>query len=285
MNTALSAPLQGVPIPVGFFLQHQRAEEVLGLLMKRVLSPNRFRARGALLVSPPENGKSTLLRVLLQSLRDHMGEAHCRDFIISVKFDAPVGASWRDLAESIGEQTGIPLRERSRPETCLNRLIKGLHECRTLVVVVDELNNLVSGPIRGQEATLDFLKSLSNGLGIPVITAGTYRALAAVELDAQYLSRWPPIHLHPWLWGKQYLALLRGLETQMNLPVGAFSGLGIAPAVWSRAQGLVGLTVELLNDSLAIALSEGADRITVDHIQRARLYDEPTLLAVPVGQR
>lgn len=265
--------LTGVPIPFGFYLPHNRFEQVLTLLMHRIKNPNPYRARGALVVSAPENGKSTLLRAVRSSVDRVFMESQIPDSIFSVYFDAPVGSTWRDLFESIGDQIGVPLPERGRGERFMTPIVKGLRDRSTKVILVDELNNLVSGTDRSQHMVLDFMKSLSNRLGIPLIAAGTLRALSAVELDPQYLSRWPPTYLPAWPFDREYLALLKGLELEMHLPIGTFSGRDQAPQIWQRAQGLVGLTVQLLNDSLALAISQGADSISLEHINQSNLLE------------
>lgn len=277
MNFDSTSACVGSLIPHGYYVPHDLFERVLALLIRRVTKPNPFRARGALLVAAPDNGKSVLLRALIASLDESVYEDRSPDSITSVYFDAPVGATWRTLFLSIGERIGIPLPQRGRSDIFLPRIVKGLKERDTKVIVVDELNNLVSGPIKSQHQVLEFLRTLSNHLGIPVIAAGTLRALSAVELDSQYLSRWPPIRLPEWPLNREYLALLKELEEEMGLPGGSFSCREHAPLVWLQSHGLVGPTVRVLNNTLELANACGSSVITPELIRRAELAEQPCL--------
>lgn len=242
------------------------------------MNPNPFRARGALLVGEPNNGKSVILRALQRQLNESPLMDLGPDSIPAVYFDAPVGATWRTLFFSIAEEIRIPLPMRGKADSFIPRIVKGLRQRGTKVLLVDEMNNLVSGPIKAQHQVFEYLRTISNRLGIPVIGAGTMRALAAIELDPQYLSRWPPIILPLWEFKKEYLGVLKGLELEMGLPVGSFSSREHSPLVWELSKGLVGTTVRILNDSLQAAIDSSATMITLEHITRAGFADAPWLL-------
>jgi hypothetical protein len=268
-------------VPDSFFVPYPLATRILRLLVSRVVHPNPFRPLGALLLGDPANGKSFLLRALRGQITEMFSDGSDPEVVPTVFFDAPSGATRYMLFNSLAEAVGVPLPSRGGPDRFLGKLLDALHGRQVKVILVDELNNLLSGPTNHQRRILDDLKTFSNKLGIPVIIAGTTRAFHAVQTDRQYLDRWPPLLLPNWAMGKDFLGLLLCLETEMGVAEGTYTAREPSELILKLSTGLIGRVVQVLNDSFQDAQESGSEGVTHEHIHRAGFTDLPWIQSLP----
>ena len=66
------------------------------------------------------------------------------------------------------------------------------------LLVIDEVQNLLSGSRLQQRRLLNLLRWLGNELQIPLVAVGTAEALHAIQSDDQLANRFTPFGLPPW---------------------------------------------------------------------------------------
>jgi len=265
----------GRPISHTFAVTYPTATRILECFHDLVGESNPLRSQGALLIGDPDNGKTIILRMLQRDLGVMLPPPDSPNHISSIYIQAPVGASRRDLFQSLAEELGIPLSDRSSADRVRAQCIRGIKERGVKVLLVDELHNLISGPDFRRRIILDDFKTISNAVGIPLICAGTMRAYTVIETDDQYLSRLRALLLPRWDLGREYLGLLKCLEREMGVAAGTFCSHEHSHILWQLSKGLIGRTVRILNGCLKEAIRDGADSIARIHIERSGFSDLP----------
>ncbi len=139
--------------------------------------------------------------------------------------------------------------------------------CAVQTLLVDELHNLLCGPVSRQRELLGLLRYLGNDLRIPIVALGTREAYLALRLDDQLENRFEPILLPPWRDDAETGRLLASFESV--LPLREPSGLGLPELrrlIVSRTDGLIGEIHQLLATASGQALQSGRECITGDDI-------------------
>jgi len=146
--------------------------------------------------------------------------------------------------------------------------IRMLRETGVRVLIIDELQNLLSGTRLHQRRLLNLLRWLGNELQIPLIAVGTAEALHAVQSDDQLANRFEPVRLPPWRNGDEYRQLLSTLEAL--LPLRRPSRLAtavLAEKILSAAEGILGEVVSIVMRAAVRAVTSGTEAITAKHIE------------------
>lgn len=143
------------------------------------------------------SGKSTLLKAILSIypqvvIHEGITPGIARETqVIWLKVDCPQDAGLRGLClailEAIDKLLGTSyLREWGGERTSIEAFLQNIYQITNNlhigVFVLDELQHLRSAKAGGQEKMLNFFVNLINGVGIPLVFAGTY-ALEAIVTD------------------------------------------------------------------------------------------------------
>ena len=142
--------------------------------------------------------------------------------------------------------------------------------------IIDELHNIVTGPVSKQRQFLQVLKYLSNELQIPLVGLGTPEALRAVQADPQLANRFEPIALPRWRMGQDFLRLLASFE--WVLPLRQPSQLVAEPLarkLLALSEGNLGALVALLTSAAIYAVRTGGEQIN-DHVLAALDWVPPS---------
>lgn len=283
MSQPSASPLRGHRIPDNYFFPYPAAKRIQQLLLSRVMHPNLYRPIGALILGEPGNGKSFLLRDLKKQVMARQAGEGFPEFLPAISFDAPPGATRNLVFYALAEAVGMPLPARGIADRFIPQLRKTLHQRQVRVILVDELNNLLSGSEASQRKILDDLKSFTNTLGFPCILAGTPKSITVFQDDRQYLSRWPPILLPIWQRSPDFWTLILNLESEMEVEPGVFANEEASDLILRHSEGAIGRIVQILNDSFQEAHDSGDAVITVEHIRRACFTDIPWVPPPPGG--
>jgi hypothetical protein len=76
------------------------------------------------------------------------------------------------------------------------------------LLIIDEAQHVLAGPLLRQRQFLNVIKHLGNKLQLPIVAAGTQDALNAIQTDPQLAHRFEPAVLRRWTMGEDYLRLL-----------------------------------------------------------------------------
>lgn len=257
-------------LDVPFWLSYPAASAIL-IRMDRILSrPRVGRPEGLLIVGDPNNGKTHLLDYFLRRNPIVMSGGETAMHIPVVYIQAPVGAGRKDLFQSLCQAIHIPELARGSVDRIRLRVVQALREADVKMIIIDELHHLIAGGEMRKRIIIDDLKALSNELKIALVGAGTTRALQAVRLDDQYISRMPPVGLTPWEHGKAYLGLLKALETRLPLrEPSVLTDRNLSELIFAHSKKTIGHTVTLILDATRLALREGHEKLNEDLIRQA----------------
>ena len=92
-----------------------------------------------------------------------------------------------------------------------------LRDLGTKLLVVDEVQSMLSGSARQQRIFLNTLRFLTNDLRIPIVCAGTDAARVALMTDPQLADRFEAAELVGWADDAAFHQLLRGIELILPL--------------------------------------------------------------------
>ncbi len=142
------------------------------------------------------------------------------------------------------------------------------------MLIVDEVHHLLAGNYREQRASLNLLKFLANDLNFSIVVVGTADAPLALASDAQMISRFTPFEISRWRESDDLRRLLGAFERV--LPLRKPSDLMQRPIVQfilAASGGLTGEISRLLNEAAALAVLDGAEQITLAHLQHVARSD------------
>jgi hypothetical protein len=78
------------------------------------------------------------------------------------------------------------------------------------ILIIDEIQHLLSCSAREQRAALNMVKFLSNDRRISVVAAGTHEALHVMRFDPQIASRFEQMELPVWTDSDEYRRFVAG---------------------------------------------------------------------------
>lgn len=268
------API-GNPISAECFLISERLRPITDHLLELIRQPNKHRPDGCLLIGEPYIGKSHLLKWVKRQIE--MDPISLGSEIPCLYIDAPEGGNRRLFWFEVAEALGVPYSPSGNWESIFIRCLKQMRRVGTKVIFIDELNNFIVGPHRGNHPLLISIRKIGNALGIPTIAAGTEQALNAIERDKQSRSRLHPLavpFLNP---GAEFLGILKEFEMDMNVLQGTFSSKETAKFLYRQSNRTMGQLVRLLNESRRVAMVAKASEIDFSHIQMAAESELPWL--------
>ena len=253
------------------WITYSRAEAALTDMEDLLSFPKRTRMPNLLLIGPTNNGKTMIVEKFRRS-HPPIPPSDAPESAVTVpvlKVQMPAGPDEARFFGAILEELGFPHMLSDRVAKRQDAAVRMLRETGVWVLVIDELQNLLSGSRLHQRRLLNLLRWLGNELQIPLIAAGTPEALHAIQSDDQLANRFEPVRLPPWRNGEEYRQLLSTLEAL--LPLRRPSHLAIpalADKVLSAAEGILGEVVSIVTRAAVRAVTTGTEAIT------AKLIDE-----------
>jgi len=191
-----------------------------------------------------------------------------------LKVQMPGGPDEARFFGAILEELGYPHMLSDRVAKRQDAAVRMLRETGVSVLVIDELQNLLSGSRLHQRRLLNLLRWLGNELQIPLIAAGTPEALHAIQSDDQLANRFEPVRLPPWRNGEEYRQLLSTLEALLPLRQPShLAAPALADKILSAAEGILGEVVSIVTRAAVRAVISGTEALT------AKLIDETGIIS------
>lgn len=255
-----------------WWIAHDRAEAALARLDALLRDgPGQIRPPNLLLAGPTNNGKSWIVERFRCAHELPGGEDAERRPVVAMqmpteptvaRFYAALLAHLRAPVAHAG-----PGARKHELEQLALRVLRGIG---TRVLVIDELNNMLSGTRMARGEFLNLLRWLGNELRIPIVGAGTRDAWLAIRTDPQLENRFEPFVLPPWRPGPDAARLLQGFATLLPLRRPSdLRGVGLVGSVVARTGGTIGEVAALLRAAAGAAIAGGEERITPDVLARA----------------
>lgn len=263
-RAALSLPLEARidRIRSPRWIGYTRAKQVLAKLEDLFTHPKTHRMPGLLIVGETNAGKTMLANRFLQL---HPADDNPDDEAASVPvlvIQAPPGPDESRLYDAILETLFAPYTPRERAAKKQIQVLRILKQTNVRLLIIDEVHNLITGPVNKQRLFLNVLKYLSNDLQIPLVGLGTKDALRAIQADPQLANRFEPVALPRWRLDRDFLMLLASFG--QALPLRKRSPLTeerLARQLLTLSEGNLGELSTLLNAAAICAARTGIERI------------------------
>jgi len=258
------------------WIGYTRAHQILAQLEQVLTHPKTHRMPGMLIVGDTNAGKTMLANRFVQqhlATEQPTGEAAV---VPVVALQAPPGPDESRFYNSVFEALYAPYHAREHVAKKQWQVVRLLQRLHVRMVIIDELNNIITGPVSKQRQFLQVLKYLSNELQIPLVGVGTPEALRAVQADPQLANRFEPVALPRWRMGQDFLRLLASFERA--LPLRQPSHLAAEPLAYkllALSEGNLGALVTLLTRAAIFAVRTGSEQIN-DHVLAALDWVPPS---------
>lgn len=182
---------------------------------------------------------------------------------------APPSPSEKRFLGEVLKSFGVPDYDKGTAENRLKRVRNYVDRCKTRMLLVDEIHNLLSGSARQLEETCNLIKYLANDLGLAVVLAGTERAENVIASDPQLVSRFPIIKMPKWVDGQTYRAFLTYLESTIPLPKPSnLASEEKASFLMRESAGVLGHIIRSVKNAAYEAIRNESQGITMEHLKR-----------------
>ena len=244
------------------WIGYPRAKQLLNKLDDLLTHPKTHRMPNLLIVGNTNAGKTMLANRFVQL---HPADDHPQGDAVIVPvlaIQAPPGPDEGRFYNAILEVLFAPYNPRERVAQKQIQVLRILKQIGLRMLIIDEVHNVLTGPVTKQRQFLNVLKYLGNDLQIPLVGLGTPEALRAVQADPQLANRFEPAALPPWQLNQEFQMLLASFER--TLPLREPSRLAeeqMARHLFALSEGSLGELSVLLTSAAVSAVQSGAERI------------------------
>ncbi len=250
------------------WISYPEAEAILEQLEDLLDHPQQDRMPNMLLVGATNAGKTALIKRFL-SLHPAKPNLEGDAAEVPVGYvQTPPGATDDDLYQAIQRTLfhSTP-RAQSRPER-RNGAIDVMRDVGMRILLIDEVQHMLSATHTKQALFLNALKFISNDLRISIVAAGPQEAVRAIHTDPHLANRFKPVVFPKWTLTEAFARLLVSFETV--LPLRKPSNLGgkaMAKEVLRLSEGTIGEVSDLLNAAAIYAIKNKTEEITLDALK------------------
>ncbi|KAB7890288.1 TniB family NTP-binding protein [Poseidonibacter ostreae] len=233
--------------------------------MKILLTyPKKSRMPGMLLVGETNNGKSSIIK-RFKKLNEYKNEEGILEVtqIPIVIVQAPPSPDLGYFYSNILNCFAVPFRNTDKISKKEQQVKYYLGAANTKLLIIDEIHNILSGPISKQKIFMNAIKNLSNDLQISIVLVGIKDALHATNTDTQISNRFKPEFLSKWKLDNDFLSLLASIEK--TLPLKKASNIAttkeIALCILDLSEGYIGEIIDLITTASEYAINNNIERI------------------------
>jgi Bacterial TniB protein len=247
----------------GCWIRYSRAEEITARLDRLLQLPTTHRMPNLLIVGETNNGKTALVNHFLAQHRAQLGASGTPSCIPIVAVQAPPLPDERRFYQAILAQVFAPFRPSKTAGNLQFEVVQLLSTVGVKMLIVDEIQHVLAGPMLRQRHFLNVIKYLGNELQIPIVAAGTHDAFNAIQTDPQLSNRFEPALLRRWTMTDEYLRLLASFEVALPLERHSrLAELPLARKILGLCEGTIGEIAALLTGAALVAIERGTEQIT-----------------------
>jgi len=244
------------------WIGYTRAKALLAKLDDLLTRPKTHRMPNLLIVGDTNAGKTMLAQRFVQVHRADDNPDGEAAIVPVLAIQAPPTPEEGRFYNTILEALGAPYNPRERVAQKQVQVLRLLKQIGLRMLIIDEVQNVITGPVTKQRQFLNVLKYLGNDLQIPLVGLGTKEALRALQADPQLANRFEPAALPRWRLAQEFQRLLASFERA--LPLREASRLAdehLARPLFALSEGSLGELSALLTAAAVYAVTSGAERI------------------------
>lgn len=256
------------------FIRYQAAQEIIDHITFLAMHPPQTRAWGLGVVAPPGSGKTMLALAVKksvgasESLRPSQGRATQPAIMITM-------TGVRDaisLDRRILLELGYPLNHRLTVVDRESLTMRLLVDARVRILLIDEIQDLLTSTPRQQRLALDHVKLIMNTVRIPIMVLGIKDAIEAMQTDPHLSERFDWRTLPLWKNDNNTRELLNALERELPLRNASnLSSTTLTRKIVKISNGSLARLCRLVCHAAVIAASDGSDRITESTLEKVSL--------------
>lgn len=243
-------------IQKGSFVEY----EVIKLIWQEILDlleqPIRPRMEGLLLVSPTNNGKTTMIRRFIDKYSPEIGNL--------VYVETPERTTLKEFYVEILNTLGYPAKSTKSTGDLRRKILTGIENQKVKIIFFDEIHNLLDSRRDHKRDILNGLKSLNNKAQIPIVLVGIETAKDILDLDKQVADRYLAIEIPLWKDKENdYYNLLATFEALLPLKKPSnLHSVKIATKIHTLSKGRIGRIATIIRKCGIRAIRNGDERIT-----------------------
>ena len=187
----------------------------------------------------------------------------------------------RSLYGEIVRTLGGNVRPTARFYELEHAAISLLTHANPRILIIDEIQHLLSCSAREQRAALNMVKFLSNDRRISVVAAGTHEALHVMSFDPQIASRFEQMELPVWTESDELRRFIAGYLAMLPIRKNAAAiDQRFIEYVLALTDGVTGRIIDLLRRAAVDALGHKSKSVGIDQLLIAGAH-----LPVIINQR
>lgn len=260
----------------GHWIRYARAEQIDKKLDELLRLPKTRRMPNLLIAGETNNGKTALVTRFVRRHPPELGAHGTPSGVPVIAIQAPPIPDERRFYQAILTRLFAPFRPSRSAGLLQYEVMQLLATVGLRMLIIDEVQHVLAGPLLKQRHFLNVIKYLGNELQIPIVAVGTHDAFNAIHTDPQLANRFEPALLAKWTMNDEYLRLLASFEIALGLK--HRSNLlepDLAMMILSLGEGTIGEIAALLSRAALHAIERGTERITTSALQQCG-YTSPS---------
>jgi hypothetical protein len=192
----------------------------------------------------------------------------------------------RTLYNRILDRLGAPIMVSARYSDRERQVVNLLRQFDTRLLVVDEIQDILTSTPLQQRFALDAIKFLMNEAGLPVLALGIAKASEAILVDRHLAARFRSLTLPVWTFDDDLRDFLNALEPLIPLRNPSnLSSPSLMKVLVEASHGVLMTLCQLIEHAAIYAVVEGQERIDPELIKRAAVMVPAGLVRQATGGR
>ena len=239
---------------------------------------------GLLITGQSGSGKTTLLEYYRARFprRDHSEQTVVPVLLV----ETPAAPSVKNLVEAILHALGDPHIDKGSTGEKTRRMFTLLRACKVELLIIDEFQHFCDTPRRSAASQVtDWLKSVLNVAGIPVVVVGLPRASSVIKMNEQLARRFSSwAHLRSFSYDsepaqKEFRGILKEVHSHLPVKCMELHEANLARRFFMASNGLIDYIAKIIDEAVQIVGRQESTQIDLNTLALA--FQESVWNGVP----